>query len=131
MRTEKFLRLLKEKKVRPTDSPDAVKILPEEYSAYLKAVYRKEKFSKPRNLVGMVKDLPDSEMKKLIFTHTVVGENELRSLAEARAAVVRSFLVDKGKVDQERVFLKRGDIFKAPSESNQVASRVEFGASAK
>ena len=60
-----------------------------------------------------------------------VGENELRSLAEARAAVVRTFLVDKGKVEQERVFLKRGDIFKAPSESNQVASRVEFGASVK
>lgn len=131
MRTEKFLRLLKEKKVRPTDSPDTVKILPEEYSAYLRTVYRKEKFSKPRNLVGMVKDLPDGEMKKLIFTHTVVGDNELRSLADARAAVVRSFLVDKGKVEQERVFLKRGDIFKAPSESNQVASRVEFGASAK
>ncbi len=131
MRTEKFLRLLKEKKVRPTDSPDAVKILPEEYSTYLKAVYRKEKFSKPRNLIGLVKDLPDSEMKKLIFTHTVVGENELRSLAEARAAAVRAYLVDKGKVEQEKVFLKRGDIFKAPSEANQVASRVEFGASVK
>ncbi|MEA5114545.1 MAG: DUF748 domain-containing protein [Geobacteraceae bacterium] len=131
MRTEKFLKLLKEKKIRSTDSPDTVKILPEEYSTYLKAVYRKEKFSKPRNLIGLVKDLPDSEMKKLIFTHTVVGENELRSLAEARAAVVRAYLVDKGKVEQERVFLKRGDIFKAPSESNEVASRVEFGASVK
>jgi len=78
-----------------------------------------------------VKDLPDNEMKKLIFTHSVVGDNELRALAQARAAAVRSFLVDKGKVDQERVFLKGGDIFKAPSETDQVASRVEFGASVK
>ncbi len=131
MRSEKFLRMVKERKNRPGDSPDTVKILPEEYSDYLKAVYRKEKFSKPRNFIGLVKDLPDNEMKKLIFTHSVVGDNELRALAQARAAAVRSFLVDKGKVDQERVFLKGGDIFKAPSETDQVASRVEFGASVK
>jgi len=131
MRAEKFLRLVKEKKNRPGESPDTVKISPEEYSAYLKAVYRKEKFSKPRNLVGLVKDLPDSEMKKLIFTHTAVGENEFRALAQARATAVRAYLVDTGKLEQERVFLKSGDIYKAPSDAGQVASRVEFGASVK
>jgi hypothetical protein len=131
MRAEKFRGMVKERKNRPGDSPDTVKILPEEYSDYLKAVYRKEKFSKPRNLVGLVKDLPDGEMKKLIFTHSVVGDNEFQALAQARAAAVKSFLVDKGMVEQERVFLKSGDIFKAPSDSGQVASRVEFGASVK
>jgi hypothetical protein len=38
--------------------------------------------------------IPAAEMKKLILANTVVGEQQLRSLAEARAAGVRSFLVE-------------------------------------
>ena len=56
----------------------AVKVLPDEYSKYLKAVYKKEKFPKPRNALGLVKDLPDAEMKKLIIANTVVGDGELQ-----------------------------------------------------
>jgi hypothetical protein len=130
MRTEKFLALVKQKRNTPGQSPETTEILPDEYSSYLKAVYRKEKFSKPRNLIGMLKDLPDDEMKKLIFTHTVVGDAELQSLARERAAVVYAWLVDKGKVAKERVFLKSGDIFKA-AEEGRSGSRVEFGAVVK
>lgn len=131
MRSEKFLALVKEKKNRPGQTPNSTEILPEEYSNYLKIVYRKEKFPKPRNLIGMLKDLPDSEMKKLIFANTVVGDAELKKLAEERASVVRNFLTDEGKVNQEKVFLKTGDIYKAPAEKGKSASRVEFGAQVK
>ncbi len=131
MQTEKFLALVKQKKNLPGQTPDSTKILPEEYSTYLKIVYRKEKFPKPRNFIGMLKDLPDSEMKKLILTHTLMGDAELKMLAQERAAVVRNFLTEQGKVNQERVFLKKDDIYKAPGEKGKSASRVEFGAMVK
>jgi uncharacterized protein involved in outer membrane biogenesis len=131
MRSEKFLALVKEKKNLPGQTASSTEILPAEYSNYLKIVYRKEKFPKPRNLIGMVKDLPDSEMKKLIFANTIVGDAELRKLAEERASVVRNFLTEEGKLTQEKVFLKSGDVYKAPTEKGKPASRVEFGAKVK
>ena len=79
MKNEKFLALVKEKKGLEGESADSVTILPAEYSLYLKAVYKKEKFPKPRNMLGLVKDIPDSEMKKLILTNTVVGDEQLKS----------------------------------------------------
>ncbi|MRR55211.1 MAG: DUF748 domain-containing protein [Deltaproteobacteria bacterium] len=131
MRSEKFLALVKEKKNLPGQTASSTEILPAEYSNYLKIVYRKEKFPKPRNLIGMQKDLPDSEMKKLIFANTTVGDAELRKLAEERAGVVRNFLTEEGKLNQEKVFLKSDDIYKAPGEKGKPASRVEFGALVK
>ena len=130
MRAEKFLVLVKEKRNAPDQTPETTEIRPEEHSTYLKAVYRKEKFPKPRTLIGTQKDLPDDEMKKLIFAHTAVGDAELRELARQRAAAVHAFLVEEGKAEKERVFLKSGDIFKAP-EGGKSGSRVEFGALVK
>jgi hypothetical protein len=104
-----------------------MEILPQEYSQYLKAVYRKEKFPKPRNIIGMLKDLPDDEMKKLILTHTVVGKNELETLARERGVAVRNFLITEGKLPPERVFEKKGEITKAPEEKGESGARVEFG----
>jgi hypothetical protein len=128
MRAEKFLDMEKEKKNQPGDSPDTVQIAPEEYARYLKVVYAREKFPKPRNILGLIKALPDAEMKKLILANTVVGEQQLRSLAEARAAGVRAFLVKQGKVDSARVVQKSGDIYRAPAKEGEPGSRVEFEA---
>lgn len=128
MRGEKFLQLVKERRNRPEDSAETMQLAPEEYSRYLKEVYRKEKFPKPRNIFGFVKDIPDAEMKKLILANTVVGEAQLKTLAAERAGAVKTFLVEKGKVDPARIFIKSGDIYKAPTEEGTVASRVEFGA---
>jgi uncharacterized protein DUF748 len=126
MHAEKFLAMVKEKKTRPGDSPGTVQIAPEEYAGYLKAVYAREEFPKPRNILGLVKTLPDAEMKKLILANTVVGEQQLRSLAEARAAGVREFLVEQGKVDSARLFQKVGEIYRAPAKGGKPGSRVEF-----
>jgi hypothetical protein len=130
MRTEKFLALVREKRNTPGQTPENTEITAEEYLVYLKGVYRKGKFSKPRNLIGLTNDLPPAEMEKLIFTHTVVGEAEFQSLARERASAVRAFLVEKGKVENEKVYLKSGDIFKSPEEGKS-GSRVEFGAVVK
>jgi hypothetical protein len=127
MKNEKFLALVKEKKNVDGQSAETMEILPQEQSTWLKAVYRKEKFPKPRNIIGLVKDIPDDEMRKLILAHTVVGSEELQNLARDRAVTVRNFLVDEGKLTPERIFEKKGEIFKAPEREGGSVSRVEFG----
>ncbi|HEY6839146.1 MAG TPA: DUF748 domain-containing protein, partial [Geobacteraceae bacterium] len=127
MKNEKFLALVKEKKNVEGQTAEGVEISPQEQSTWLKAVYRKEKFPKPRNIIGLVKDIPDDEMRKLILTHTVVGPEELQTLARDRAVVVRNFLVTEGKLPPERIFEKKGDMFKAPAKEGERGSRVEFG----
>ena len=99
----------------------------EEYGRYLKLVYKKEKFPKPRTIIGTVKELPNDEMKKLILANTAVGDKELQGLAAERATVVRNYLIDEGKLDAARIFKKSQDIYKAPTKEGQIASRAEFG----
>lgn len=130
MKNEKFLALVKEKKGLEGESVDTMTILPPEYSLYLKAVYKKEKFPKPRNVLGLVKDIPDSEMKKLILANTVVGDEQLKILARERTTAVRTALVVDGKFSPERIFEKSSDIYKSPAKEGEAGSRVEFGVAA-
>jgi len=125
IRNEKYLALAKGQQNSGINA-ETVKVLSEEYSAYLKAVYKKEKFPKPRNMIGLVKDLPDGEMKKLIITNTVVGNNELRALAQERNSAVMNYLVSRGGVDSKRIFQKIDDIDKKPEKEATSASRVEI-----
>jgi len=131
MKGEKFRALVKEGKNIAGQTQEDVELSPQEYSVYLKAVYAKEKFPKPRNVLGIAKDLPDAEMKKLILTHTVVGANELQALARERAEAVRDYLLKSGKLPPERLFEKNTDIYRPGSKQGVSASRVEFGAIVK
>ncbi len=126
---EKFLELVKEQKAGKDESAETVQIAANEYSPLLKTVYKKEKFPKPRNAIGLVKELPDSEMEKLIIANTVVGESELQSLARQRSAAVMNYLASKGELPQERLFQKNDvDIYMAPAKDTMRHSRVEFNA---
>jgi len=131
LRSEKFLLLAKGRQVKPGENADSLQILPEESSKLLKAVYKKEKFPKPRNAIGLVKDLPDDEMRKLIIANTIVGETELQGLARERATTVMDYLVKTGGLPAERLFQKNDDIHKAPEKDGAVRSRVEFNAIAQ
>ena len=131
LRNEKFLYLVKEELTKEGDSSETVQVAADEYAGFLKAVYKKEKFPKPRNALGLVKDLPDNEMKKLIIANTVVGESELQSLARERAAAVINHLVAKGGLPPERLFQGSEDIYKAPGQETTSPSRVEFSAIAR
>ena len=125
---EKKLDLARSRKSGRKNLENITKVQPEEYSTYLKAVYKKEKFPKPRNMIGLVKDLPDSEMKKLIITNTVVTEDDLQSLAQRRSEKVMDYLVGKCAIPAERVFLKKDNIYKAPGGNTQPGSKVELNA---
>lgn len=131
LRNEKFFELAKDRKIKEGESADTIQVLPEETSRLLKAVYRKEKFPKPRNAIGFVKNLPDDEMRKLIIANTMVGEPELQRLARERATSVMDYLVKKGGLPAERLFQKNDDIHKLPEKNGTGRSRVEFNAIAQ
>ncbi|MDD2581511.1 MAG: DUF748 domain-containing protein [Desulfuromonadaceae bacterium] len=128
LKNEKLLALTRAGDLDAGTRSGDIQVKPEEYAKYLTAVYKKEKFPKPRNLLGMAKNLPPEEMKKLIITNTVVGDAELTALARERVVAVKNFLVTKGNVPAERVFQKNGTIFKAPGKETISRSRVELDA---
>jgi hypothetical protein len=126
MEMEKFQTLAKQRKLPEGATPEKTAIAPEEYPLYLKAVYEKEKFPKPRNVLGLHKELPDAEMKKLILSHTVAGDMELQTLARARSEAVKTFLQKNGSLPAERLFEKSSNIYRPNSLEGGNGSRVEF-----
>jgi uncharacterized protein involved in outer membrane biogenesis/outer membrane protein OmpA-like peptidoglycan-associated protein len=108
---EGYRRALLERKVRElkagrTKTPlEEVKVEPGEYADLLERVYKDTDFPKPRNVIGMLKDLPVPEMEKLIFTNTEVSDEDLRMLGLARAQAVKDYLVRNGKIDDSRLFV--------------------------
>jgi len=128
VRKEKFLSLVKERKSAEGQSAETVTVSPEEFSLYLKAIYAKEKFPKPRDARGAVLTLPDAEMTKLILANTEIGSDELQDLARERVDAVMDFLVKKGNVPAERLFRKNDDLFKPPAKEQAAQSRVELTA---
>jgi len=98
----------------------------EEYPKYLKMAYKEEKFPKPRNIIGIAKDLPVPEMEKLMLTHTQVNDDDLRHLASERALKVKDHILKSGKVEQERIFLVESKAFQAEKKEKVKESRVDF-----
>jgi hypothetical protein len=93
------------KKGGEAPSLDNVAVDAKEYPEYLKKAYREEKFPKPRNFIGMLKDLPVPEMEKLMYTDLQVTDDDLRLLAQRRAKAVKDYLLASKLVEPERVFL--------------------------
>lgn len=60
--------------------------------------------NRPRNLVGMLKEVPAAEMQAMLAASHEVSEEALRQLALERAVVVRDALIAKG-VPNARLFL--------------------------
>uniref|UniRef100_UPI0010F54D36 DUF748 domain-containing protein n=1 Tax=Ramlibacter sp. 2FC TaxID=2502188 RepID=UPI0010F54D36 len=83
---------------------DAVTLGDAEYPALLKEVYRRADMPKPRNLIGLAKDLPPAEMEALLLAHVPVNEDLMRELALQRGVAVRDYLVARS-LPVERLFL--------------------------
>ena len=84
-------------------SVDDVHVDKAEYERYLKAAYDDEKFAKPRNIIGLAKDLPASEMESLMLKNAQVTDDDLRELANRRAQVVRDRILASGQVTADRL----------------------------
>jgi uncharacterized protein involved in outer membrane biogenesis len=70
----------------------------------LKAVYRRAQIAKPRNLLGLAKDLPPAEMEALLLASLPATEQHMRELALARAVAVRDYLGSR-ELPADRLFL--------------------------
>lgn len=107
-------------------SIEDVEVTQEEYGRYLWLAYKGEKFSRPVNILGFVKELPVEEMERLMLEHTEVTDNDLRLLAIARAEAARSYMLKSG-VAADRIFLLEPGVLQPDKEDEGVAeSRVDF-----
>ncbi|HCY64859.1 MAG TPA: hypothetical protein DHV59_18975 [Oxalobacteraceae bacterium] len=82
-----------------------VEVRPEEYQALLARVYKDENFPKPRNLIGLQKDLPVTEMEKLMIANTKIEADDLVALGNRRAQAVKEWLLKNGQIPGERIFI--------------------------
>jgi uncharacterized protein involved in outer membrane biogenesis len=124
LKAQKLKEILK--KGQPAVPVDEVKIEPAEYEKFLKSAYKEEKFPKPKNALGMVKDIPAPEMEKLMFTYIEVKEEDFRLLANQRALKVKEAIVKSGQVEPERVFIVGTKTLAPPKKEKIKESRVEF-----
>ena len=96
---------LKDKGETKGQSVDDVTIAPDERDKYLTAAYKDAKFDRPRNALGLLKDLPASEMEQLMLANAPVRDDDLRQLAYARAQAPKDWLVENGKIAADRLFV--------------------------
>jgi len=121
MKAEKAKDTLKKK--GEGESLDNIEITAAEYPTYLTRAYKEAKFPKPRNMVGLQKDLPVEEMEKLMLTNLPATDEDIKALAARRAEAVQGWLVDNGKVPVERIFLLPP---KTVADEKGKANRVDF-----
>jgi Domain of Unknown Function (DUF748) len=86
-------------------SLEDVQIDKSEYPQFLKAAYGDESFPKPRNIIGLAKDLPVPEMEKLMMQNAKASDDDLRQLANQRAQSVRDALLANGQIGADRLFV--------------------------
>ncbi len=133
MRRYRFDQLVKAQKLKDlvkqgvsVTSLDDIKIEPQEYESYLKRAYKEAKFPKPRNLIGIAKDLPKEEMEKLMLANIQVSDDELVRLANQRAQAAKDFVTGGAQVPVDRVFLLAPKLEPIKAEAKVAASRVDF-----
>jgi hypothetical protein len=134
LRRYRFEQLVKAQKLKDlvkkgssvTSSLDDIKIEPQEYESYLERAYKEAKFPKPRNLIGIAKDLPREEMEKLMLANIKVTSDDLIQLANQRAQVAKDFVTRDGQVTVDRVFLLAPKVQPVTGDAKAIGSRVDF-----
>ena len=107
-------------------SVDDIVLDEKEYPTWLEKAYKREKFPKPRNALGLAKSLPASEMENLMLANVTVTADDLRQLALARANAVKDHLAGPGKIDAARIFVLEPGEKPAEPTGKARASRVDF-----
>lgn len=129
-RREQLKQLIQQQKMQQLEKQNASfdgrmpTIDPAEYDQLLTEVYRQADIPRPRNFVGMLKELPPAEMEKLLLANIIVGDEQLAQLAKQRAFHVRQRLLEQSEKIAAQIFLVKTDIYQR-SDSGP-ASRAEF-----
>jgi hypothetical protein len=114
-----------QRKLLAAKGANATAIDDAEYPAVVRAAYAAGKFPKAAPVNGVVREPSVAEMEAQLLESVTVGEDELRALSKKRAEEVRTYLVGKGQLAENRIVLAAA----APAESQPVearASRVDF-----
>lgn len=112
LQRERLQQLVRAEKRRA--QPDSTEpVTADEYPALLKAAYGRANIPKPRNLVGIAKDLSVSEMEALLMANQPATEAMAAELAAQRGHAIQSYLAAQ-KLPAERLFLA------APKTGSQV-----------
>ena len=88
--------------------------------------YKEEKFPKPKNFLGIEKDIPVPEMEKLMLTHIELKEGDLRTLASQRSMEVKNFFLKSGQIEPERIFILEPKSLSPEKKEKLKDSRVDF-----
>ncbi len=103
-----------------------VEVLPDERDDYLKKAYKEADFEKPKNFVGITRDIPPDEMEALIRKNISITEEDLQALAQQRSQAVLNYLTGGGAVEADRLFLKEAETLSPCGNENMPASRVDL-----
>ncbi len=133
LKQDRMLRKIKAQKIKEmlakgSDAPslETVSVTPQEYPEYLKLAYKEERFPKPRNFIGMAKDLPVPEMEKLMLTNMKVTDEDLKALAAERARSVRDYLLQPKQLEPERIFIVESKTLEVEKKEGVKDSRTDF-----
>ncbi|WP_162587000.1 DUF748 domain-containing protein [Variovorax sp. RA8] len=110
------------------NAADVAPVTDAEYPELLASVYKRADLkTKPRNMIGLAKDVPTQEMEDLLMASIPVDEESIRQLAVERGAAVRDYLLAQ-KLPSERLFLgavrtRAGDANWKPGAELNLATR--------
>ncbi|MEO7116313.1 MAG: DUF748 domain-containing protein, partial [Caldimonas sp.] len=82
----------------------AVVVSDAEYPELLKEVYKRADMVKPKNVIGLAKDIPTPDMEALLLANIVVADDAMQRLAVRRGVAVRDYLASKD-IAIDRLFL--------------------------
>ena len=113
-------------------APASLVVTEAETPALLKEVFRRSDFPKPRNVLGIAKDIPADEMQALLLANIVVTPDAMRELALQRGVAVKDYLASK-QLPVDRLFLggaKAGDADEGKVTAEPKPAGAEAAASA-
>jgi len=104
----------------------------DQYPALLKKAYGRADMPKPRNLVGIAKDLPVADMEALLLAHLPAAtEDEASALALRRGQAVKQYLLAQ-KLPEGRLFLAAPKLAAQPAaDAAAWTPQAELGLAAK
>lgn len=99
------------RKEKGLSETDKVTVSDSEYADKLKQLYKREKFEKPSNWIGLDKSLPTEEMELLLAKHYAksVTEDDLLKLANRRGLAVKEWLLEKGRIPDDRLYVLQSE----------------------
>ena len=120
----KKIREIKAEQLGSTAGTEKVTVSDKEYPDLLKKLYNSEDFDKPKNWIGLSKSVSVAEMERRLSKHFSTQQGDLMRLANRRSEAVKNWLMDKGQIPEERLFILASKA--KGTEGSDSGNRVDF-----